>query len=182
MSRTLTWLNLAGVAALAVLCTFQWRANRTLNLDINALQKTGLAQTARLAEQDRTLAGLTADLEDFRAQITRAHTELRETAGRLRDREQAVAALTAERDQLKDQLASWAAAVQLRDQRIAEANDRIREVGERLRDSVEKFNGLATRYNERTQQLNELTTRYNAVVEQLNQARGTAPANSKTGS
>ncbi len=171
MSRTLTWLNLVGVAALAVLCAFQWRANRALNLDVNALQKTGYAQTARIAEQDQALAGLAADLDGFRAQISRAHAELRDLAGKLHASEEAVAHLGAERDHLKDSLARWTEAVQVRDARIAEANDRIRDLGGRLKDAVEKFNDLATRYNERTQQLNELTTRFNTVVEQLNQAR-----------
>jgi chromosome segregation ATPase len=181
MSRKLTWLNLAGVVALAVLCAFQWRANRALNLDINVLQKAGLAQTVRLTEQDRTLAGLTADLENFRTQITRAHAELRATSDKLLISTQSVTLLIAERDQLKDSIASWTAAVQLRDQRLTEANDRIREVGDRLQNAVEKFNELAVRYNERAKQLNELTTQYNTVVEQLNQARGAQPpADAKT--
>lgn len=176
MNRSLTWINLAGVVALAVLCTFQWRANRALNLDVNALQKTGQAQSARLAEQDKALAGLASDLDSFRGQITRAHAELRETADKLQATESAVAQLRAERDQLQESVAHWSAAVQARDARIAEANQRIREVGGRLKEAVEKFNDLAARYNERTQQLNELTTRYNETVEQLNQARGAKPA------
>lgn len=177
MNRTLTWLNLAGVIALTVLCGFQWRANRALNLDINALQKTGYTQAARIAEQDKTLAGLAADLEGFRKQIGRAHGEVRDLAGKLHDSENAVAQLGAERDQLKENLTRWTAAVQQRDERIAEANDRIREIGGRLKDAVDKFNDLATRYNERTKQLNDLTAQYNTVVEQLNQARAAqAPA------
>ncbi len=177
MSRLLTWINLAGVLALAVLCAFQWRANRALNLDVNALQQNGQAQAARLAEQDKTLAGLASDLDSFRNQITRAHAELRETAGKLQASESAVAQLSAERDQLQESVARWSAAVRARDERIDEANHRIREVGGRLQEAVEKFNDLAARYTERTQQLNELTTRYNAIVEQLNQARGAKPAN-----
>lgn len=176
MSRSLTWINLAGVLALAVLCSFQWRANRALNLDVNTLQKTGQAQAARLAEQDKTLADLASDLDSFRGQITRAHAELRETAGKLHTTEAAVAQLSAERDQLQEGITRWTAAVQARDERLAEANHRIREVGGRLKEAVEKFNDLAARYNERTQQLNDLTTRYNETVEQLDQARGAKPA------
>lgn len=181
MNRTLTWLNLAGVAALAVLCVCQWRANRALNLDINALEKTGLTQTARLAEQDKTLAGLAADLENFRTQITRANAELRETTDKLQLSENAIGRLRAERDQLKDSIASWTEAVKVRDERIDEANHRLREVGGRLRDAVEKFNELAARYNERSQQLNDLTTRYNDLVQQLEPARSgeTQPAGAK---
>ena len=153
-----------------------WRTNRALNLDINALQQMGQTQAARLAEQDKNLAGLASDLEGFRTQITRAHAELRATAEKLHASETAVAQLTADRDQLQENIARWTAAVQARDERIGEANHRLREVGGRLREAVEKFNDLATRYNERTQQLNDLTTRYNDVVEQLNQARGAKPA------
>lgn len=133
MNRSLTWINLAGVLALAVLCTFQWRANRALNLDVNALQKTGQTQTARLAEQDKTLAGLASDLDSFRGQITRAHAELRATADKLHASELAAAQLNAEREQLKESVARWTAAVKVRDERIDEANHRIREVGHRLR-------------------------------------------------
>lgn len=176
MSRALTWLNLAGVAVLAVLCAFQWRANRALNLDVNALRKTGYAQTTRIAEQDKALAGLAADLEGFRGQITRAHAELRDTVEKLHASETAAARLHAERDQLRESLGRWTAAVQERDERLAEANDRIREAGARLTEAVEKFNDLAARYNERTAQLNELTTQYNAIVEQLNSARAEAVA------
>jgi chromosome segregation ATPase len=175
MNRTLTWLNLSGVMALAVLCGFQWRSNRTLNLDVNALQKTGMTQAARLVEQDHALAGLAADLERFRGEIGRAHAELRDTSNRLQVSEQSASKLGAERDQLKTSIARWTAAVEARDQRIAEANERIREVGGRLKDAVEKFNELATRYNERVEQLNQLTSRYNTVVEQLNQSRGGGP-------
>lgn len=176
MNRSLTWINLAGVVALAVLCAFQWRANRALNLDVNALQKTGQTQAARISEQDKNLAGLAADLEGFRRQIARAHAELRNTAGKLHASESAVAELNAEREQLQASVTRWTEAVQVRDERIAEANDRIREVGGRLQDAVEKFNELAGRYNERMQQLNDLTTRYNEIVEQLNQARDPKPA------
>jgi chromosome segregation ATPase len=176
MSRTLTWLNLSGVAALAILCACQWRANRTLNLDLNTLRQTGLAQAARLAEQDKTLAGLAADLDSFRHQITRAHADIRELTTKLHDTEETAGRLTAERDQLKEALARWTEAVRARDARLAEANDRLRDLGGRLKEAVEKFNDLATRYNDRTRQLNELTTRYNQLIEELNQARGTKPA------
>ena len=176
MNRALTWINLAGVAALAVLCALQWRTNRALNLDINALQQTGQTQAARLAEQDKNLAGLASDLDSFRTQITRAHAELRETSAKLHTSETAVAQLTADRDQLQENVARWTAAVQVRDERIGEANHRLREVGGRLCEAVEKFNDLAARYNERSKQLNELTTRYNDTVEQLNQARGAKSA------
>ena len=53
MNRTLIWLNLLGVIALVVLSGFQWRANRALNLDINALQKTTQTQAASIAEQEK---------------------------------------------------------------------------------------------------------------------------------
>lgn len=175
MSRSLTWINLAGVAVLAGLCGFQWRANRALNLDVNALQKTGIAQAARIAEQDKTLAGLASDLDSFRTQLTAAHAQLRDTSEKLHTSETAVSQLTAERDQLKEAIATWTAAVQIRDERITEANDRIREVGGRLQEAVEKFNELATRYNDSVQKYNELSARYNTVVQQLNEARGVAP-------
>jgi chromosome segregation ATPase len=178
MSRTLTRLNLVGVVALAGLCVFQWRTNRSLNLDINALQKSSQLQAVKITEQEKNLQGLSADLENFRGQLTRANAELRETSAKLQISERDNAQLTAERDQLKESIANWAAAVHVRDERIAEANHRIHEIGERLRDGAEKFNKLATRYNDTVKQLDELTVKYNAVITQLNEARN--PAESAT--
>lgn len=172
MSRALTRLNLAGVAVLAVLCVFQWRANRALNLDLNALQQFGEAQAAEISEQSKNIAGLSADLENFRGRLTRAHAELRDTSAKLQSSERETATLAAERDQLKESILNWTAAVQVRDERIAEANDRIRELGERLKDGAEKFNGLATRYNDLVRQTDELTVKYNALITRLNEARG----------
>jgi uncharacterized coiled-coil DUF342 family protein len=178
MNRALTWINLFGVAALAALCVLQWRTNRSLNLEINALQKSGQAQASALAEQDKNLKGLAADLDGFREQVVRAHREARVTAEKLHASERLVAELTAERDQLKDSVVTWSAAVKVRDDRISEANERIRDVGRRLEDAVRKFNDLAVRYNDTVRQLNELTTRYNAAVKELNTARGAASADS----
>lgn len=172
MSRTLTWLNLAGVAALAALCVFQWRTNRTLNLDVNALEKTSQLQAVKIGEQEKNIQGLSADLENFRTQLTRTQTELRDTSAKLLASERDNARLTAERDQLKDNVEKWTAAVHVRDERIAEANDRIHEIGHRLKESADKFNQLATRYNEIVKQMDELTVKYNALVNHLDAARG----------
>lgn len=173
MSRALTRLNLAGVAALAVLCIFQWRANRALNLDVNALQRSSQDQVRKISEQGKNIAGLSADLENFRGQLTRAHAELRDASAKLQTSEHETAQLTAERDQLKGSILNWTAAVQVRDERISEANNRIREVGERLKDGAEKYNGLATRYNDLVKQMDELTVKYNALIVQLS-GSGTA--------
>ena len=180
MSRTLTWLNLAGVAALAVLCVFQWRTNRALNLDVNALEKSGRFQAAKITEQEKNLQGLSADLENFRTQLTRANAELRDTSAKLQTSEHDSAQLTAERDQLKASLVQWTGAVHLRDRRIAEANDRIREVGARLKDGVERFNQLATRYNEIVKQMDDLTVKYNTLITRLNEAHGTPTPEKKS--
>jgi chromosome segregation ATPase len=132
-----------------------------LNLGVNALQKSGQLQAVKITEQEKNLQGLSADLENFRGQLTRANNELRETSGKLQLSERDAAQLTSERDQLKESIAKWSTAVQLRDERIAEANDRILEIGERLKDGAEKFNRLATRYNDTVRQMDELTVKYN---------------------
>jgi chromosome segregation ATPase len=179
MNRTLTWLNLAGVGALALLCVFQWRTNRALNLDVNALEKTNQLQAVKISGQQKNIQGLSADLENFRTQLTRAQSELRDTSAKLSTCERDNAQLTTERDQLKDNIEKWTAAVHLRDQRIAEANDRIREVGHRLKEGADKFNQLATRYNEIVKQMDELTAKYNALVTQLEEARGSSSTREK---
>ncbi|HEY4245322.1 MAG TPA: hypothetical protein VGM64_00635 [Lacunisphaera sp.] len=179
MSRTLTWLNLAGVVALALLCVFQWRTNRTLNLDVNALEKNRQLQVIKIGEQEMNIQGLSADLENFRTQLTRAQGELRDTSAKLSTGERDHAQLSAERDQLKDNIEKWTAAVRLRDQRIAEANDRIRDAGHRLKESADKFNQLATRYNDIVKQMDELIVKYNALTPQLDEAKGNSSASVK---
>lgn len=155
MNRVLQYVNLGGVLALAVLCAVQWRQNRTLNLSLNAQEKTRQAQEQKLAEQEKSVRGLNDDLARFKEQVPRIHEELNATKDKFRAAEQLGEKVTAERDQLQASLTNWMLAVADRDARIKEANERITEVVGHLNTSVEKFNTLVTNYNNVVKELNE---------------------------
>jgi biopolymer transport protein ExbD len=165
------WFNRLGVLALAALCVVQWRRDRALNLEVNQLMKTRFEQDARLKDQEKKLTGLTADLDDFRSRFTEANSEAKEHRQKLTATDRQVRQLESDREQLRASVTNWAGAVAQRDERIKEANDRIRDLGVQLNDSVQKFNALATNYNTSVTKYNELATNYNKVVGQLNEAR-----------
>jgi len=161
MNRGLQIANLAGVTALAILCVFQWRMDRGLNHQLNAAEKRDQTQRRQLAENTRTIQGLTDDLAQFKADYADARTEAGELDQKARALELANERLIQERDRLHESVDEWAAAVAVRDQRLQEANTRLEELAGRLNESIAKFNSLATNYN--------------SVVEALNQTRS-APA------
>ena len=66
---------------------------------------------------------------------------------------------------------NWAAAVAERDEKLKEANVRLRDLSGQLNESVVKFNELASNHNASVLRFNELATNYNQVVTQLNQLR-----------
>jgi len=158
MNRTLQFGNLGGVLLLAALCVFQWQRDRRLNLNLRHSEKTRQAHEQKIGEQERSLRGLNADLTQLKEQLGRVHTEAKDSQERLETSERDNRQLTAERDQLRESMTNWAAAVSLRDQRLTEANERIRSLAADLNTSVQKFN--------------ELVTNYNAVVQSLNDLRG----------
>lgn len=175
MNRSLQYFNLAGVLALAALCVCQWQANRRVNLEATALERTRLEQAARLEEQGRTVKGLAADLDSFRGQLGAAAASQADTEKRLSLLEHENRQLTNERDQLKISVTRWAAAVAQRDERIKAADVTLQQAGMDRNDAVKRFNELAARHNEvvgnlntRTEELNQLATRYNNVVSNLN--------------
>lgn len=155
MNRALTWINLGGVLVLAGLCVFQWRANRGLNLQVNNLEATRFAQAAQIDEQTKKLGGLTADLERFREQLGATALSLKDTGAKLRASEHLAAQLANERDQLKDAIAQWTAAVSLRDRLLAEANARITDLGAQLHQAANKYNALVSSHNTLVQQFND---------------------------
>lgn len=156
MNRRLQWLNLAGVLVLAVVCALQWRRDRAVNLELNSVVKTRLEQQTRLAEQASQIAGLSDDLATFKTQLTRTQQEAAELHNRLAQAERENLQLANDREQLRQSVTNWAAAVAVRDERLATANDRIRELAADLNTSVQKFNALATNYNAVVDDLNGL--------------------------
>jgi len=148
MSRALTWINLLGVLVLTTLCVLQWRANRSLNLDVNRLEQTRQTQSAKIDEQAATLRGLQSDLDRFREQLGSTTLSQKDAETKLRTSEHLAVQLANERDQLKESIAQWTAAVATRDARLTEANTRITELASRLNDTVAKYNALVKQLND----------------------------------
>jgi chromosome segregation ATPase len=156
MNRRLQWLNLAGVLVLAVVCALQWRRDRAVNLELNGVEEVRLEQQTRLAEQEHQIAGLSDDLATFKTQLTRTQDEAAELHNRLTKAERENLQLTSDCEQLRQSVTNWAAAVALRDERLATANERIRELAGELNVSIQKFNALASNYNAVVDDLNAL--------------------------
>jgi chromosome segregation ATPase len=161
MNRFLQLLNLLGILALGLLCILQWQSSRRLNLQINDLEQTRLNQNDQLAQQTQSIRGLTADLEDFRARLSKADGALKDTQSQLTSARAAIANLSSQRDQLqanitalKDSLEKWTAAVAQRDEALKQAGDQLQKLANDRNDAISKFNDLAARYNNAVNELN----------------------------
>jgi len=166
--KRLHYFNLIGVFSVAALCVVQWQINRRLNLDLRRLEKTRLDQETRIAEQGRTMKGVSSDLESFRERFTRAESEAKETGRKFADSEGRMNQLGRERDELRESVNHWAGAVAMRDEQIKGANGRIRGLADDLNAAIRKFNDLATNYNAAVNELDTRTREYNALLEKYN--------------
>ena len=161
MNHVISGLNFLGVLALAFLCAAQWRTNREMNLQVNALDQTRIANEAKIAEQETAIKGYASDMEELRSRLQTTEASLKEETDktakltldnqRLTDeRDQ----LSTERDQLRESLKSWEAAVAARDEAIKKSDAEIQKLAGERNDAVVKFNQLATKYNDIVKQLN----------------------------
>jgi chromosome segregation ATPase len=159
MIRFLQWFNLAGVVALAVLCSFQWKANRKANLELITLDGVRLAQASKIVEQDAAIKGYAEDNEDLRDRLSHAESSLDETTRKLAVATVEVKKLTAERDELKTALDTWKAAVAERDAALKQAREQMEKLGKERNEAVTKFNDLAAKYNGIVKEVNESRTK-----------------------
>jgi chromosome segregation ATPase len=170
MKNTLVLLNLLGVLALSILCVAQWRVDRQLNMEINRLETIRLEQAARMVEQDQTVAGHVADLTSLREHLLRVTSELKETEGGLRLASHQVTQLTSEREQLRESVRKWAAAMEARDEQLLSASRQIQELAAHANQTVLQFNELATNYNAVVNILEERTRLYHELAARLNES------------
>ena len=168
MNRTLNYINLLGVLALGVLCVAQWRLDHQLNQEIGRLENVRVDQATKLDDRDKTIKAQAGDLSLLREHLTRVTADLKTTEGRLRKAEFEIEHLTTIREQLKDSLAKWTAAVNERDQRIKDSNEQIKQLAKDCNEAVTRFNELAGKYNKTVEDLNERTRAYNEMVERYN--------------
>ena len=163
MNRTLPWMNLLGVASLAVLCAFQWSANRSLHLGWNAVEAQKLELKAKVEEQEGQLKMHAAELEQFRNQLAASGKATQDLEGSRRQLEKKVAQLESEREQLKASVETWAEAVKVRDARIKADQEQVKKLAEELNASIRKFNDLAQTHGELVQKWNDQQARLAAM-------------------
>jgi chromosome segregation ATPase len=162
MNKALEKLNLLGVLALAALCVFQWRVNREANTAVMRMEKAQQQQSAKIAEQEKEIAGNRADLESFRSQLMTTKTSETELNRQVAEAEKANRQLTAEVHGLKESLTNWVAAVRERDAQLQRAAKEIQGVVESRDEAIEKYNTLAKTHNQLVADVNRAAT--NAVA------------------
>ncbi len=110
--------NFLGVVVLCgAVLPFNGRQTAGWKTDVAQLDQTRIEQSAKIAEQERTLKDDAADLEDLRQRLSMSESELK-TAVADRDR------FAAEGKQLKAALDKWMAAVKARDAALKQAGER----------------------------------------------------------
>lgn len=170
--RILSFINLAGLLAVGVLCAAQWQGNRQLNQEIQRLEALRIDQASKLDERDKTISGQAQDLKLLGERLTELTDELKTAEGELRLERAQSSDRARQIEELKENVSMWADAVAVRDERIESDREQIVEMAARTNDTVAKYNELAERYsenvallNERTEAYNELVTRYNDLAE-----------------
>jgi chromosome segregation ATPase len=158
MNRFVEKFNLIGIVALAALCVFQWRVNREVNTEVARLQKTGHERNAKIAEQEKTIAGQGADLESFRTQLHAAKGVEKELTAKIVEAERANRQLSVEGEQLKLSLTNWAAAVSERDEQLRRAATNIQELISSRDEAIAKYNALAKQHNQLVADVNRAGT------------------------
>jgi chromosome segregation ATPase len=139
VNRFLSIFNCLGVGVLAVLCAVQWQANSRLENNVEQLDKTRIEQSAKIAEQERTLKDDAADLEDLRQRLSMSESQLQKAV--------------AEGTRLKAALDKWMAAVRQRDAALKQAGEQVQKLAGERNEAIQKFNDLADKYNALVKQM-----------------------------
>ena len=146
MNRFLHLFNLLGVLILAVLCVIQWQVNSRVNQRANDLETIRRSQATQLEEDDRTIKGQAADLDEFRQRLSLAESQLKDLESKLNQTTLERNQLADERDQLKSALSKWMTAVTERDAAIKKAGTQIQQLAAERNDAIQKLNDLITKF------------------------------------
>lgn len=164
MKSSLAVGNLVGVVLLSGICALQWSDARQLRLRAEALEKERSELRISNEEREKALGNAKADLEQFRAQVTRDHEGRQAAEAGLSKARADIRELSAERDRLNSALTAWREAVASRDERLMHAQESLAEVGQSRNAAIEQFNTLARSHREAVERLN-------AVIQELNRLR-----------
>lgn len=150
-------LNAVGVVALTGLTLVQWRDNAALRTAVETATRSAAAATAESAARARDLDTAKADLDDFRARLTRAETTRRQLETEIATLTRDLAASSTQVASLKENLERWQSAVTTRDTRIAEYATALKDAQTAHADAVARHNALAIRHNALAARFTRLT-------------------------
>ncbi len=141
MSRGLALFNALGVAILAVVACLQWWSNRAQHEQFLEEHRVREASETELAEVRKRATSLDGDVERLKAGLTDAQKVADEGSTARQQAETQLKTLTMERDQLRQHLAKWEAAVRDRDARVEELSKQLKESRERLDEAIKRIEG-----------------------------------------
>jgi chromosome segregation ATPase len=153
MNRTLSFVNLAGVLVLALLCALQWQANRRLQHLAIELKNETAERARELNLKDQAVQAAKMDLDQFRQQLADTSTRLNDALTRAEASERELAELREQLEQHRITLTNWADAVQQRDQRLVELREQLQQIVTQRDDAIARFNDLAVKHNALVEQL-----------------------------
>ena len=137
--RGLTLINICGVIILGSLTIVQWWNNRVEHERLVEEHRQRLASENELEELRKRATSLEGDVERLKAGITDAQKAADENNRAKTQMETEKKTVAAERDQLKDQLTKWEAAIKDRDARLGELSNQLREARARLDEAIKRL-------------------------------------------
>lgn len=137
--RGLVIINICGVVLLGSLTVVQWWNNRVEHERLVVEHRQRLACENELDELRKRAASLEGDVERLKAGITDAQKTAEENSTAKTQVETEKKTVTAERDQLKEQLAKWEAAIKDRDAKLGELSNQLREARARLDEAIKRL-------------------------------------------
>ncbi|HVX84877.1 MAG TPA: hypothetical protein VH253_08685 [Phycisphaerae bacterium] len=177
MKNAFIWINFLGILALAALCAIQWYATRTLHLQLFDAQTARQSLAAKIDDQSKTIAGLHADLDEFRDRINKTDDMLQSAQKNLDAARNNVAQVTAQRNDLqatvdaqKKALAQWSAAVDARDAALQASAARVQSLAADRNAAVSRYNDLAAQYNKAVAELKQAAATLQTLIAQRNDA------------
>ena len=141
MLRGLAFFNTLGILILAVVACLQWWANRAQHEQFLEEHRARQASETELAEIQKRAASLDGDVERLKAGLTDAQKAADDGSAARQEAETQLKALTMERDQLRQHLAKWEAAVRDRDARVEELSRQLKEARARLDEAIKRIDG-----------------------------------------
>lgn len=141
MPRGLILFNSIGVLVLALIAGLQWWNNLAQHEQFQEERRAHVACETELTELRQRAESLDGDVLRLKAGLTDAQKAANEASTARPELEGQIKVLTAERDQLKQQLAMWETAVKDRDIRITTLSAQIKEARARLDEAIQRLEG-----------------------------------------